>query len=637
MSDPKGRELPDFTKTLFLVGAGISLDTPSCIPPARPITRLFCDWIAAGDEELAAALLERCAPRHDHNPFDFIRFESLIGAIDRITPGIVQQLRGLERAGTPNAHHLFLAAAIARGARVITTNFDTRLEEAAQWQEHDPGLMVLSDRRRVPRESHRLIKLHGSFPENGRRRSLPRATLNRIGEIGLGFDHYPGFRDWFAEATAGATLYVLGYSASDSFDVVPLLEGQCRAARVEWFDFDADAGRLSAHEVRRGDPAPLPERHGRDFVAMTLSRLKGLHPETTVIRARGASLGHYLARRFDPLYREERVTLERALRRSDPLGLERALADNLAALEGALKANPLSDEQRELILERLFDDGMFGEGMTRAEDEHQPELPYQPTPPEPPEPATEEVREAQQRFSEALDAGRIEEAFRHAERWFDLGGTGDNAELQLMLADSEFEQSMIRDDRAGMARARAKARRWARDSGVLWGLMMALRMEALEIQRGYRGTAPPAELSDPLHRRRAIEQAHAFAYYAFRTGRADWFVPAVWITGALQETLFLSREAIALHRRLLLWLPEEAHPSRGVTLANLVTFALMAKDRPLARRFLKRLEAIAPEAWPLAEPFALVSRAEIDKTAGRLDTALEGLARAEAIIQRDFP
>lgn len=33
----------------FLVGAGISLDAPSCIPPARPIMDALCGWLAAGD------------------------------------------------------------------------------------------------------------------------------------------------------------------------------------------------------------------------------------------------------------------------------------------------------------------------------------------------------------------------------------------------------------------------------------------------------------------------------------------------------------------------------------------------------------------------------------------------------------
>lgn len=95
----------DYKKTLFIVGAGISLDFPSGTPPAWPVTRLFCRWIACGDEELFIAILKYCEPQRNHNPFDFIRFESLIGAIDRIDSGILSFLRLLESNGVPNAHH----------------------------------------------------------------------------------------------------------------------------------------------------------------------------------------------------------------------------------------------------------------------------------------------------------------------------------------------------------------------------------------------------------------------------------------------------------------------------------------------------------------------------------------------------
>jgi hypothetical protein len=112
----------DYKKVLFIVGAGISLDFPSGIPPAWPVTRLFCRWIAGGDEELSIAILKCCEPQRNHNPFDFIRFESLIGAIDRIDSGILSFLRLLESNGVPNAHHFFLSAASKKGARIITTN-----------------------------------------------------------------------------------------------------------------------------------------------------------------------------------------------------------------------------------------------------------------------------------------------------------------------------------------------------------------------------------------------------------------------------------------------------------------------------------------------------------------------------------
>ena len=134
----------------FLVGAGISIDAPSCIPAVQPIITLVCRWLAAGDDDLARALITRCEPGHAFCPFDFLRFEAVLEAVSREIPKFLRLLQALETHGYPNLSHLFLVRAAAKGARILTTNFDTRLEMAAEWSGIAAPLFILSPRRVLP-------------------------------------------------------------------------------------------------------------------------------------------------------------------------------------------------------------------------------------------------------------------------------------------------------------------------------------------------------------------------------------------------------------------------------------------------------------------------------------------------------
>lgn len=364
----------DYTQKIFLVGAGISISLPSGIPPAWPIIDIFCRWIAGGDKQEAKILRNCCSPMNKYNPFDFIRFESLIGAIEQIAPGTLNILRFLEEDGIPNSQHMFLAAAAEKGSRIITTNFDTRIETAAEWQDIELDTFVLSGKKRIPKKQNKLIKLHGSFPMNGKRRVLPRATLNRIGEIGLTFSHYKGFRKWFSKITQGATIYVLGYSASDSFDVVPLLEEYSRAKKIEWFDYNTASKRISIRRVSQGDPSPIPRSHTFDFVGITLERIKGLHPQADISRICGASLSHYLSYRFGNFFSEHEQSMIKLCKESQE-DWHATVENNLQMLDDVLISNPLDKEAKNWLLYHIFHDGLFGEAMTRPEHLHSPNIP----------------------------------------------------------------------------------------------------------------------------------------------------------------------------------------------------------------------------------------------------------------------
>lgn len=68
----------DRNKMIFLVGAGISMDFPSCIPPAYPVVTTFANWIAGDDRELDQLIIERCVPHKKLNPFNFFVLSNAI-------------------------------------------------------------------------------------------------------------------------------------------------------------------------------------------------------------------------------------------------------------------------------------------------------------------------------------------------------------------------------------------------------------------------------------------------------------------------------------------------------------------------------------------------------------------------------
>lgn len=108
----------------------------------------------------------------------------------------------------------------------MTTNFDCRIEQAAI--DHHGGLcrFVVGQPLFELNAETRLVKLHGSFlhPRYHDVGSKPVATLTQFARFGLAFSTQRGLRKYLLSRCAGRTLVVAGYSASDSFDVTPLIE-----------------------------------------------------------------------------------------------------------------------------------------------------------------------------------------------------------------------------------------------------------------------------------------------------------------------------------------------------------------------------------------------------------------------------
>lgn len=637
-----------FHKTVFLVGAGISIDAPSSIPPAHPILKIFAQWLADGNKELEARLLERCTSGATDNPFDFIRFEALIQQVAFFAPEILRMLATIEKSGTPNAHHFFLVDALDKGATIITTNFDTRFEEAAERLEIDSRLFTLSSRRKSPPTDARLIKIHGTFPHKQSNHCLPRATLNQIGTIGLSFDRFPAFRRWFETITEGAVLYVMGYSASDSFDVVPLLEEHCRAERVEWFEYRPGMTDLSHTAIKRGNPYLLPEKGTGDFPQMTLERIKAAGV-AHVGRVFGSSLHGYLDLRFDGMYRRHQRMLELASVDVDVSGFSR---ENLDALRQGLQSLELEPHHKALICGELLEEGTFGQSYTEeVRDEEYPlpdNLLYL------------EVRElvenndldgARQRLEQVPESER-DENFQYASalvglKYDDLKGAfralqeamrenaEDDPQLHMMLADGEFDGFLNKGDVREMRRVRTWTREQARKSGVLWGLILWDSMTARECEWRLKNEC----ISTTAWRRlseQGLRHASRYAYYSLRTGRREWFFPAVRLYTYFLTTAHRYQDAEEVLKRLLVWVGDANAEDRGVTLANMITLCLYRNDLKGAARYLRQMRNV-PDTWVLKPLFCAISAADIARIRGKHRMALKQLASAKKLLRTLSP
>lgn len=635
--------LHPFSKTVFLIGAGISIDHPSCIPAAHPILKCFAQWLAEGDSELEARLMSSYFPDKTHNPFDSIRFEALIQQVAFFAPEILRIISAIEKHGEPNAHHHFLIDALNQGATIITTNFDTRLEKAAETNGVDSRLFTLSRKRKFPPTESRLIKIHGTFPHKKQNHCLPRATLNQIGSIGLAFDRFPAFCRWFETVTTGATLYVLGYSASDSFDVVPLLEEHCRADRVEWFEFQPSVKTMKEAVIQRGNIFVLPEDKTDDFPLMTLERMKatGVHHVRRII---GSSLGRFLSIRFGGLYDGHYQRLNKDNRDNK---WSKAKDENLEALGSGLQSLELEPEIKTHICNGLLKDGAFGQTYTDdGEDEE-----YTPID----SALYREVRELidNKRFDEAsLRLDRVpdrerDNAFNYARAIVELEqehikegfaqlrdtmqeSAEDDPQLEMMLADAEFNKFLHNGNLPEMRRVRAMTRDRARKSGILWGLILHDSMAARECEWRLINEGTPAAARDRVIEK-GLRYSGRYAYFALRTGRYEWFFPAVRLHAYFLTTVLRYQETEEVLRRLLVWIGDASIEDYGVTLANMITLSLYRNDVADAKKYLRNLGKVSDD-WTLKPLFYAIAAADIARIQGKLKVATRHLALAEELL-----
>lgn len=251
--------------TAFLVGAGASIS--SGIASGQMFNRTFLPLLVPGElaEDGRTLPLRNPAPPGRHPARGTIRFEQLVDAVRRNADPDLLVIQYLETSWAPSGLHGWLAAAIARGAVVMTTNLDSLIELAWLRRSGSPLPQVVRREEFVDWEAGTptLLKLHGTLRRSeylslglaGQSRrwfsDLDQrevasfgVTLDRLGALastregfGAQFLLPPEVLAALESALAGRDLVVAGYSGSDDFDVMPSLRhlsGSCQ--RVVWID-----------------------------------------------------------------------------------------------------------------------------------------------------------------------------------------------------------------------------------------------------------------------------------------------------------------------------------------------------------------------------------------------------------------
>jgi len=248
--------LPPDKELTFLVGAGCSIDPPSCLPAGRTMMNAIIEYTCANSEIENIKALEE------------LRFEQLVEIIrDELDP----ELKIIDYYGLcdkPNIQHFFLADMIKQNNYVMTTNFDFLIENALLQLGVDKNdiLPVItrndyqnySNPDDLSRKGKKPIyKIHGSTKniisgENTKDYLI--ATIQAFGSNKEGknvFQIEPYKRELFDNITNERSLVVLGYSGSDDFDIVPTLKVLKNLKNIIWINYspNINIGRERIYEI----------------------------------------------------------------------------------------------------------------------------------------------------------------------------------------------------------------------------------------------------------------------------------------------------------------------------------------------------------------------------------------------------
>lgn len=581
----------------MLAGAGISIEEPSGIPAARGLSAALLKWIAPGRQQ-RLKLAERMMPGNDFNPYHFLRFEGLIQAIANIDPHVFNYLESTQAYGSPNINHQLLARMALKGATILTTNFDTRIEQAAGAEQL--STFVLSSKRRVPSASDRLVKLHGSFPWKQGRNVTPHATLTQIGKLGLGFDRFLDFRNWFGAITTGKHLIVIGYSASDSFDVVPLVENESNAKTVTWLTYESGLSGVRVKTIRaQRSSTPFPTNRHTDFAGNTLDQLANrLGWQGAVQRVQASSIQQVLA----AMVRSSKFKVLSSIN-STPVGVR-----NLRLLRTTLSENPLTTLQRRVIL-RTIDDGMFGESYATDVEARPVKRGKQVV-----------FEQSKVRFGRGTVEYRADAAFKkgnpdRALRIMEESAckTADADQLLLLLHHFEFRLGEQQADLRRLDRAIGKTERVARRSGLLWGLIMAEWMKTFRLEAAAK--QPRRQVATAIQQAQAILlHSERTVYYSVRAGWQSWYATSARVAAKHAVSLRDFDTAERLLSNLLVWIDQET--AEGIqetagTACALNTLGIHSKRAGLINTAQRILASLDVKTCPVVKLLRTASAAEI--------------------------
>ncbi len=224
--------LSDDVKLTFLVGAGCSVDSPSCYPLAKEMMKALLNHFCAKLEvSKIIELLET----------NLLRFEMLVEIIRDVVDNNLEILDYYELCDKPNMLHFYIAEMITQGNFVLTTNFDFLIEHAllqANISKEDIVCIITEEdfnkyddpSKLFEQGKKTLYKVHGSTKNVITDKNTRKSLISTISSFGLNKEGLNIFqvesykRPLFDNISHSRTLLVLGYSGSDDFDIIPTIK-----------------------------------------------------------------------------------------------------------------------------------------------------------------------------------------------------------------------------------------------------------------------------------------------------------------------------------------------------------------------------------------------------------------------------
>ncbi|MFX1412117.1 MAG: tetratricopeptide repeat protein, partial [Promethearchaeota archaeon] len=225
-------------KFTFLVGAGISIEPPSCLKSAVEIVKTLVK-LCVTDQEVNKIL-----------SLQDLRYETVVEFIQKYFDKELKIIDFFEKFTQPNIHHYCLAHSIRKGHQLITTNFDYLIEFALLNILEDKmkilpiitrnDFMNYADPNTIVKEGRfPIYKIHGSKKNIITNEDTRDSLITTISALGRDRDEKTfAIEDYKKPALVNLlekrTLFVMGYSGSDDFDISPTLKELQNISKIIW-------------------------------------------------------------------------------------------------------------------------------------------------------------------------------------------------------------------------------------------------------------------------------------------------------------------------------------------------------------------------------------------------------------------
>jgi len=246
----------------FLIGAGVSMESPSNLPSAR---------------EFVKAIIELCAPEEYINLIlsqKSLRYEVLVENIKNNDPEL-EFLDYFDNIISPNLIHMFIAQLIINGKgrhHIITTNFDYLMEFAflnligTNEKEKIIPIITKSDFSTFENKNdinikgkYPICKIHGSKKNIITQSDTSESLITDITSLGKNraegetFGIEPYKKLLVNNLLVGQTLVIMGYSGGDDFDIIPMLRGFREIKKIIWIEHSSSQKPEIFHNIKNQD------------------------------------------------------------------------------------------------------------------------------------------------------------------------------------------------------------------------------------------------------------------------------------------------------------------------------------------------------------------------------------------------